>query len=401
MPWNGSGVFNRIFSWVADKAAGLDIIASRMDTDTNDLASNGFGNCLTRDGQGTPTANLPMNNFRHTGASNGVAATDYATVQQLKNGNINFPSNLQINASVGSNLLTVSLKSAASGSDATASDPIYIPFRDVTITNGDPVVIALTSALSISTFATGATFATTNGTPFRLWLVAFNNGGTIVLGLINCSGGGNIFCPNEGALASSTAMSGAATNSSIFYTPNGTTITSKAIRILGYVEYANGLATAGTYASVPTSIVLFGPGVKKPGDTVQLVFATGSSNTSCTSTVTNTNMNVGSGITVTSRVNWVMIDIMFGYQVDTSTAATFTVSRNASGAGPDSVGVSLPLIGNGPGMGSAILMKTIDPANAVARSSYNLFCILTAQTGGTSKMQVTGSQSIVLMELMG
>lgn len=58
MPWNGSGVFNRIYSWVADKNGGLDIIASRMDTDTDDITSNGFGNCVTRDGQGQPNASL-------------------------------------------------------------------------------------------------------------------------------------------------------------------------------------------------------------------------------------------------------------------------------------------------------------------------------------------------------
>lgn len=61
MPWNGSGVFNRIFSWVADKNAALDIIASRMDTDTNDIVANGLGNCITRDGQGQPIASIIPN----------------------------------------------------------------------------------------------------------------------------------------------------------------------------------------------------------------------------------------------------------------------------------------------------------------------------------------------------
>lgn len=86
MPWNGSGTFNRIFSWVADKAAGLDIIASRMDTDTNDIAAQGFGNCLTRDGQGQPTANLPMAGFRHTGVQNAVTRSDYSSFGQVQDG---------------------------------------------------------------------------------------------------------------------------------------------------------------------------------------------------------------------------------------------------------------------------------------------------------------------------
>jgi microcystin-dependent protein len=86
VPWNGSGSFNRIFSWVADKAAGLDISSSRMDADTNDISANGFGNCLTRDGQGQPAANLPMNGFRHTGVQNAVNRTDYAAFGQVQDG---------------------------------------------------------------------------------------------------------------------------------------------------------------------------------------------------------------------------------------------------------------------------------------------------------------------------
>jgi microcystin-dependent protein len=55
-----------------------------MDTDTSDITTNGFGNCLTRDGQGSATANQPLNGFHHTGASPGVANTDYLTVGQIK-----------------------------------------------------------------------------------------------------------------------------------------------------------------------------------------------------------------------------------------------------------------------------------------------------------------------------
>jgi hypothetical protein len=86
MGWNGSGGFSRLYSWVADKAAGLNITASRMDADTNDIATNGFGNCLTRDGQGQPTANLPMAGFRHTNVGNGVARTDYSSMAQAQDG---------------------------------------------------------------------------------------------------------------------------------------------------------------------------------------------------------------------------------------------------------------------------------------------------------------------------
>jgi hypothetical protein len=90
MPFNGSGQFNRIFSWVADKAAGLDISSSRMDTDTDDITSSGFGNCITRDGQGQPTANLPMAGFRHTSVGNGVARSDYSAIGQTQDALLNW-----------------------------------------------------------------------------------------------------------------------------------------------------------------------------------------------------------------------------------------------------------------------------------------------------------------------
>src|SRR5215475_2687635 len=90
MSWNGAGSFNRLYSWVADKAAGLNISSARMDADSNDIAANGFGNCLTRDGQGHPSANLPMANFRHTGVGNGVARSDYASLGQAADGVVNW-----------------------------------------------------------------------------------------------------------------------------------------------------------------------------------------------------------------------------------------------------------------------------------------------------------------------
>jgi hypothetical protein len=83
MPFNGSGIFNRLYSWVTDNNNGLDIRADRMDQDSNDIAS-GLSNCMTRDGQQTPTANLKMAGFRFTGLGAGVAAADSAQLGQVQ-----------------------------------------------------------------------------------------------------------------------------------------------------------------------------------------------------------------------------------------------------------------------------------------------------------------------------
>jgi hypothetical protein len=173
------------------------------------------------------------------------------------------PINLQLNASVASSILTVAVK-GNNGNDPSNSNPVLVPFRDATAANGDPVWIAVTSALSINTNAVGASLGSANGTPFRFWVVLFNNGGTAALGLINCRGTNQIFALDETSPQSTTAMSASATSAGVFYTTAA--LTSCAFRIIGYLEYSSGLTTAGTYASAPTKLQLFGPGIKKPGD---------------------------------------------------------------------------------------------------------------------------------------
>lgn len=216
--------------------------------------------------------------------------------------------NLQLNASVASSKLTIAVKAASTGNDPSATAPVMIPFRDSTIANGDPVWRAVTGALSIDTNAVGATLGTANSVPFRLWVVAFDNAGTVVLALYQTVVGGaspTAISPlNPSALASSTAISGSATSAGVFYTPNGTTVSSKAFCILGYVDYASGLATAGTYASAPTTVQLMGPGIKLPGQIVQSVL--GSSN-SITNNSTNAyaTTNVSASISPTAAPNLV------------------------------------------------------------------------------------------------
>jgi len=82
--WDGNGFFVRVYSWEADAAAGIKILASRMDADTNNITNNGFGNTLTRDGQGSATNDLPMNNFRHTGVGDASTRNEYGVVGQIQ-----------------------------------------------------------------------------------------------------------------------------------------------------------------------------------------------------------------------------------------------------------------------------------------------------------------------------
>lgn len=85
MAFNGSGTFNRIYSWVSDRLAGINITDTRMDAEMDGFAT-GLSNCIAKDGQSTATANLPMGGFRHTDIGNASARNHYAAVGQVQDG---------------------------------------------------------------------------------------------------------------------------------------------------------------------------------------------------------------------------------------------------------------------------------------------------------------------------
>ncbi len=87
MAFNGSGTFVRLYSWVNDAAANIKIRADRMDNETNGIAV-GLSTCITKDGQTTITANLPMAGYRHTGVGDATDRTQYAKFGQVQDGNV-------------------------------------------------------------------------------------------------------------------------------------------------------------------------------------------------------------------------------------------------------------------------------------------------------------------------
>ena len=80
MAFNGSGTFvlvsgNPVFTGTT--------ISSTVQNNTNNDIANGLSNCLTRDGQSTPTSNIPMASFKLTGLSAGTLAGDSARYDEL------------------------------------------------------------------------------------------------------------------------------------------------------------------------------------------------------------------------------------------------------------------------------------------------------------------------------
>ncbi len=86
--FNGTGTYVREYGvggWVIDKGNSVPITASRMDTEMDAMAT-ALSTCITKDGQTTITANLPMNSKKFTGLAVGSARTDSITLGQVQDG---------------------------------------------------------------------------------------------------------------------------------------------------------------------------------------------------------------------------------------------------------------------------------------------------------------------------
>lgn len=82
MSFNGSGVFVPPTNSFAQAVASTTIDPDDWNTTYADIGAT-FNECITRSGDTTITANLPMATYRHTGVGDASALTDYASANQV------------------------------------------------------------------------------------------------------------------------------------------------------------------------------------------------------------------------------------------------------------------------------------------------------------------------------
>jgi hypothetical protein len=75
MPLNGSGTFNRLYTWVSDRINGVKITDSRMDAEFDGIAT-ALSSALYKDGQQQNAANQNWGGFRLTNLGDATAASD-------------------------------------------------------------------------------------------------------------------------------------------------------------------------------------------------------------------------------------------------------------------------------------------------------------------------------------
>ena len=81
MSWSG-GTFSRVHDWTTDAGSAINIEASRMDAEDDNFAT-GIDSCIHKGGSNTPTADLPMGGYNHTGVANASALDEYASAADV------------------------------------------------------------------------------------------------------------------------------------------------------------------------------------------------------------------------------------------------------------------------------------------------------------------------------
>ena len=124
--------------------------------------------------------------------------------------------------------------------------PTSIGFRSTTLSSGAVTTVDIATAVTL-VIPSGATLGTVNATASNLAIVAINNAGTVVLGVVNIAGGVDL---SETGVISSTLIAAASDLNTVIYSTSAQT--SKAYRVIGYIESTQ--ATAGAWVTTPSLV---------------------------------------------------------------------------------------------------------------------------------------------------
>jgi hypothetical protein len=275
---------------------------------------------------------IVTNYMRATGAalsSVGLSVGASALAQSAQGYEV--PLNLQLSAAVAGNNLTVTVL-GVNGSNPSAANPVLVNFRSTTLNNGSNGIVygQLKSALSMQV-TSGNTMGCTTGIVCRLWVTLIcqtessGNCTSILLGVSNQSTTTQIFPLAEEVLQNTGSGGSGGPAAGTIQTSIGG-LTGVAIRIAGYVEVTWHSGTG--WDTTPSKVQVFGPGVHKPGEVVQIVFAQTGTNASAGSTFAASNVAVG--ITPTSGINIIEVSLSGNCNTGPGATMTMTVRRGTS-----------------------------------------------------------------------
>jgi len=288
------------------------------------------------------------------------------------------PLNLQLAAAVSGNNLTVTVL-GVNGSNPSSANPVLVNFRSQTLNNGSNGIVygQITSALSFTAVA-GVNMGCTTAVLCRLWVELIcqteSSGActSVLVGLSDQSTTGAVYPLSEDALQS-TGVTGACGCTVGLIQTSVASLTGKAIRIAGYVEatWTNGTG----WATTPSKVQVFGPGVHKPGDVVQVVYESASPSLA---------------ITPSSAINLVKFSASIACAAPaSSTAVEMQFKRSSTALATQYIGGT-----SGTGMDGNAGAVVLDAPGTSSSVTYSI-------AGSGSACTLIGSEVIELDEIMG
>lgn len=219
-----------------------------------------------------------------------------------------------LSASVATNALTLQVLTNA-GAAPSDADPVFVAFRDPTLTGGRFIVRKLTAALSIVVPDT-ATLGTANGVAARLYAFLADEAGSVRMGVWNPynATGPTLVGLSENDLITSTVIGTGSDSAQTAYTNDA--VTAVAFRTIGYCEISE--ATAGTWATAPTKVHTLKPSDARTGDKLQMkysatgVVATGTTLLPLDNTIpqiTEGDQYMSLAVTPSNTINLLQIDV--------------------------------------------------------------------------------------------
>jgi hypothetical protein len=194
MAFNGSGTYNLPAG--NPVVTGTTISSSTTNTTNSDIAT-ALTNCITRDGQSTPSANLPMNAKKLTGLAAGTSAGDSVRYEQvvLTGGALGTPTSGTLTSCTGLPLTTGVTGTLPVANGGTGSTSTTYCSLATNVTGTLPVGNGGTNSTATPTaggagYGTGTAHAytaagtsgqvlTSNGTSAPTWATPTTSGGTV------------------------------------------------------------------------------------------------------------------------------------------------------------------------------------------------------------------------------
>lgn len=229
--------------------------ANRFDLNGSDLVLSPKSSATLRYRNGVSRWELVA---QTAGAAVAAAAVIARTLAASSQGHVMV--NGALAASVAGNALTIAIKTL-SGNDPSAVDPVHV----LVPAGGGFAMVSLTAATSLVVSA-GSSLGSVNGAAFRLWVVGINDAGTFRLGVVNALRGSlalPVLKPDRPVTATAEGGAGGADNLFTVYADAG--VVDAAYTPLGYLDWSNGLAAAGSWSAGPDAIELYRAGLPLPG----------------------------------------------------------------------------------------------------------------------------------------